>query len=185
MLIEAAAAQLQAGTLHLDIVGDGPMMNEVQAKIAALGVAEAVTLHGWVDHADVARILGRAHILTFPSIREFGGGVVLEAMALGVTPVVVDYGGPGELVAGGSGIAIPLGTREQIVARLADALARIVADPAGTCLPPETLRQRVEDEFSWPAKAWKISEIYSTLLQGKARRSESGIEAEGFEHAGS
>ena len=178
MLIEAAAPHMRTGDLHLDIVGDGPMMEELKAKTADLGVTEAVTLHGWVDHADVAGVLGRAHVLTFPSIREFGGGVVLEAMAMGVTPVVVDYGGPGELVSGGYGIAIPLGTREQIVARLTRTLAEIVADPAGMCLPPEILRGRVEDEFSWPAKARKIGEIYSKLLSTDTCQSKSGLDAE-------
>ena len=179
MLIEAAGPHMRSGALHLDIIGDGPMMEDLRAQIASLGVADAVTLHGWVAHADVPRILGRAHLMTFPSIREFGGAVVLEAMALGVTPVVVDYGGPGELVSGGYGIAIPLGTRAQIVAHLKKTLAEIIADPAGMCLPPETLRRHVEEEFSWPTKARKIGEIYSTLLWKNGRSGGSAMDTEG------
>lgn len=173
MLIEAAAPHLRTGGLHLDIVGDGPMMTELKAKIAMLGVSESVTLHGWVNHADVPGILGTADILTFPSIREFGGGVVLEAMALGVTPLVIDYGGPGELVAGGYGIAIPLGTRAEIIAHLSRTLAEIVADPERTCLPPDVLIRYVENEFSWQAKARKIGQIYSDLMSPKARNGAS------------
>jgi glycosyltransferase involved in cell wall biosynthesis len=166
MLIEAAAPHLRAGNLHLDIIGDGPMREEMERQIASLGIADAVTLHGWLGHADIPRILGRADLLTFPSIREFGGAVVLEAMALGVTPVVVDYGGPGELVAGGYGVTIPLGTRAEIVVCLERKLADIIADPTGMCLPPHTLRQHVEEEFSWQAKARKIAKIYADLLSG-------------------
>lgn len=86
------------------------------------GFGEAVTFHGWVAHEGVPEILGRAHLLAFPSIREFGGGVVLEAMALGTVPLVVDYGGPGELVSGDTGHTIPIGTRPEIVAGLRDRL---------------------------------------------------------------
>lgn len=164
MLIEAAAPHLKRGDLHLDVIGDGPMMEELKTQITSLGISDSITMHGWVAHADVPRVLGRADLLTFPSIREFGGGVVLEAMALGVTPVVVNYGGPGELVSGGHGITIPLGSRETIVSSLRKTLAEVIADPAGHCLPAVALRQHVENEFSWPAKARKIAKIYSKLL---------------------
>lgn len=176
MLIEAAAPHLRTGNLHLDIIGDGPMMEELKAQIASLGVADAVTLHGWVGQEDVPCILGRAHLLTFPSIREFGGAVVLEAMALGVTPVVVDYGGPSELVSGGYGIVVPLGPRVKIVTHLGQKLAEIIADPISMCLPAETLRRRVEEEFSWPSKARKIAAIYAKLLAESGQMNQSAVD---------
>ena len=94
MLVEAAAPLLKDGRMTLDMIGDGPMMPEVRALVDRLGIADAVTFHGWIDHKAVQDIAVKAHLLTFPSIREFGGGVVLEAMALASWPVVVDYGGP-------------------------------------------------------------------------------------------
>jgi glycosyltransferase involved in cell wall biosynthesis len=38
--------------------------------------------------------LGAADLLVFPSVHEFGGGVVFEALAMGALPVVADFGGP-------------------------------------------------------------------------------------------
>jgi glycosyltransferase involved in cell wall biosynthesis len=173
MLIEAAAPHVRSGRLHVDIIGDGPMMDDLRTQIASLGLGGGVTLHGWLGHREVPPILGRADVLTFPSIREFGGAVVLEAMALGVTPIVVDYGGPGELVSGGYGIAIPLGPRSSIIAELERKLTEFIADPVGMCLPPEVLRRHVQEEFSWPAKARKIAVVYEKLLRGKVRGTEA------------
>nr|AIA94704.1 Glycos_transf_1 [uncultured Myxococcus sp.] len=91
-MLEAAAPLMREGRLTLDMIGDGPMLADLRKRAGTLGIAGAVTFHGWVPHRDVSSILAACDLFAFPSIREFGGGVVLEAMALGVPPLVVDYG---------------------------------------------------------------------------------------------
>lgn len=164
MLIEAAAPHLRSGRLTLDILGDGPMRVVLEAMIAERGLGDAVRLHGWVDHREVQQTLSRANLLTFPSIREFGGGVVLEAMALGVVPVICDYAGPGELVDDAVGYKIPMGNRAQITARLRDCLGTILAAPEA--LPPRSAaaRARVAEFFTWDRKARQISAVYDWVL---------------------
>src|SRR5690606_11880261 len=96
MLIEASEALLRAGRLKLDMIGDGPILPELRALVDQRGLSEAVAFHGWVPHSNIEKIAGQSTIFAFPSIREFGGGAVLEAMAMGLVPVVVDYAGPSE-----------------------------------------------------------------------------------------
>ncbi len=108
--------------------------------------------------------LRQADLFTFPSVREFGGAVVLEAMAMGVVPIVVDYGGPGELVSPGSGFLIPLGTRDQVVAALRAVLERVIEQPR--CLAPLSARavRRARARFAWPVKARQTLEVYRWAL---------------------
>lgn len=167
MLIEAAADLVRAGRLVLDIVGDGPMMPVLVDMITRLGLQGGVRLHGWVDHTEVQGILSRANLFTFPSVREFGGGVVLEAMALGVVPVVCDYAGPGELVDDNIGFKVPMGTRAQVVEGFRRVLGGILANPSDLRRLSDAARRRVADHFTWDRKASQIGLIYDWALDPK------------------
>lgn len=164
MVIEAAAPFLASGKLCLDFIGDGPMRGELEARVNALGLGNAVIFHGMVDHHQVQDIVVRSNLLTFPSIREFGGGVVLEAMALGVVPIVVDYAGPGELVIPGTGYKIPIMDRSGIVDALHSQLNEIIDDPSDLPAIGAQARSHVRSMFTWSAKARQVREVYDWVL---------------------
>lgn len=164
MLVEAAEPLLRDGRMVLDILGDGPLMEPLRILIAAKGLQASVTLHGWVDHKDLQARLAGVQLLTFPSVREFGGGVVLEAMALGMVPVIVDYAGPGELVTPGTGIKIPMGSRDAVIAGMRQALAGLAAVPDQIPAMAAAAARRVADHFTWDRKACQIGAVYDWVL---------------------
>jgi glycosyltransferase involved in cell wall biosynthesis len=166
MLLESARDLLGAGSMTLDIVGDGPMMEQLRSFVRAHGLESAVVFHGWIPNEQVQDILCRCEVLAFPSIREFGGGVVLEAMALGVVPVVVDYAGPGELVFDEVGFKVPIGSRYDIIAGFRSMLTRLAASRSDIHGRSDRARRHVHDVFLWPAKARQIVGIYQGLSVG-------------------
>jgi glycosyltransferase involved in cell wall biosynthesis len=167
MLLAAARDLLKDGRMTLDIVGDGPMMPELTSFVREHGLEHAVKFHGWLPNDGVQDVLGCCQILPFPSIREFGGGVVLEAMALGVVPIVVDYAGPGELVSQDVGIKVPLGSREEITHALRAVLRRLIDDRKE--LEGMSLNgiRKIREEFTWEAKARQIRNLYEQALTPK------------------
>lgn len=164
MLLDAAADLLRDGQMMLDMVGDGPMMPDLHAQADRPGIAENVIFHGWQAHEAVQDILCRAHLFAFPSIREFGGGVVLEAMALGVPPLIVDYAGPGELVDDSIGLKTPIGPRDRIIADFRAELTRLAADPAQLRPLADAAYTRIQDHFLWARKADQIRRAYDWML---------------------
>jgi glycosyltransferase involved in cell wall biosynthesis len=170
MAIEAAAGLLHDGRMRLDIVGDGPELPRLQRLVEAERLSASVRLHGRVGPEAVHEHLARADILLFPSIREFGGGVVLEAMAMGAVPVVVDYGGPGELVTEETGIRVPLADRDGIVARLRHELAQLTGGAARLDAMAAAGRRRVAELFTWQQKARQVREVYAWVMGERPSR---------------
>ncbi len=164
MLIEAARPLLEEGRATLEMIGDGPMLERLRAR-----PAPGLTFHGWLAHEQVQDVLARATLMALPSVREFGGGVVLEAMALGVPPLVVDYAGPGELVGEGLGFKVPLGERAGIVRALRAELERLADAPALLAETGARARAHVRAHFTWAAKARQIARVHDWVCDGGPR----------------
>lgn len=164
MLLEAAAPLVREGKVVIDIIGDGPERQNLKALQGKLGLEQGVELSGFVPHQELSDRLSRSQVLGFPSVREFGGGVVLEAMALGLAPVVVAYGGPAELVTKKTGVALPIGPREQIIAGMREALTELADDPERVMRLGTAAQQRVRDHFTWARKAEQTYKVYEWVL---------------------
>jgi glycosyltransferase involved in cell wall biosynthesis len=166
LIIQAMARSpaLQRGA-ELHVIGDGPFRAALQAQVSESGLSSIVTFVGWVEHTKLQDHLQQAHAFVFPSLREFGGGVVVEAMASGLPPIVVNYDGPGELVTDKCGIRLPMAPREQLVSRLSESMESLLHDP-DRCqrLAAEGI-DRVRRSFTWPQKAAQIVTIYRDLLK--------------------
>ena len=166
MLLEASMPLLREGRMTLEIIGDGPQMPELKAIVARENLGNAVEFPGWVAHEKVRGHLSKARLFAFPSVREFGGGVVLEAMALGLAPVVLDYGGPAELIPDGCGTIVPMGNRAEIIRSFNEVLTRLTADPAAVHAAGLRAQLHVRTHFTWAAKAKQLLDVYHWALQG-------------------
>lgn len=175
MLLEAAAHLLRQGRMTLTIVGSGPEEERLRELITRLDIAHAVQFTGELRHHQVAEHLARADILTFPSLHEFGGAVVLEAMALGVVPVISNYGGPAELASPHCAFLVPLQERAAYIQGLRTILHAIAADPAQLLPMSENGRQRADKLFTWPRKAEQILSVYQWVLGRRTTRPDWGM----------
>jgi glycosyltransferase involved in cell wall biosynthesis len=170
MLIQAAAPLVKAGKVVVDIIGDGPEMPRLKAMVDELGVESGVKLDGWVPHERLQDRVLESDVFGFPSVREFGGGVVIEAMILGLVPIVVDHGGPAELVTGDTGYKLPIASRDQIVNDLRALLERLAGDPSELIPRRSAAIETARRLFTWEAKARQIGEVYRWVLGQRAQK---------------
>jgi glycosyltransferase involved in cell wall biosynthesis len=175
MLVRAVAPLVQAGRVTLDIIGDGPERDQLRSLAAQLGAQDGIKLDGWVAHEKLGAVLAQSDVFAFPSVREFGGGVVLESMALGVVPVVLDWGGPPELVPAECGFTVPMGSPDSIVQALRSRLEQLAADPCQLDALSKNCQAHVRKHFTWQAKAAQIIEVYNWVLGRRADKPHWGM----------
>jgi glycosyltransferase involved in cell wall biosynthesis len=169
MLLEAAKEPLTEGKLELHIIGDGPGRSSLEKLVRDFNVQQAVHFHGWLTYERVQEKLRTCDFLALPSIREFGGGVVVEAMALGVTPIVANYGGPSELVDDQTGIRVPFEDKISLIEGFRKAVARVLDAPETLTKIGTAARQKVLEKLTWEAKAGQIIQIYNSVLAGSVQ----------------
>lgn len=185
LALRGAARLLRAGLAQLTILGDGPERNRLEELAKSLGVEEAVTFEGWVSHGEVLNRMRSSDVLVFPSLRDFGGGVVFEALAVGAVPVVVDFGGPGDIVTANVGYKVSIHNEGQIVSEIEAVLKELAENPdLLTSLRQEGVAY-ARRCLTWDAKAADTTRVLNWVLHRGAkpdllppRISQPGISAE-------
>lgn len=80
------------------MLGDGPMRSEIENQIAISGMQERFALPGWVTQTQVLEWLKKSDILFMPSLSEGLPVAGLQALAMGLSPVLSRVGGNADLV---------------------------------------------------------------------------------------
>ena len=165
VLVEAVSRLDRAtqAKVQVMIVGDGEERANLEDLTRSLQLQDKVHFSGWVTQDEILQYYQDADLFCFPSIREFGGAVVLEAMVCGLPCIVANNGGIGEYVTDETGVRIEPISREHLTEELSRQIQRLVDD--------EPLRQRMSEksiermqEFTWEEKAKRMIRIYEDLV---------------------
>lgn len=163
ILLDAFARAAAAVPARLDLLGDGPMRPALEARAAALGLADSVRFHGWMSQPECARAVAASDVLVLPSLYECGGAVVLEAMACRLPVIATDWGGPADYLDDSCGVLVAPTSREALVEGFAAAMIRLASSPELRRAMGRAGRERVEREFDWERKVDHMLEVYARV----------------------
>jgi glycosyltransferase involved in cell wall biosynthesis len=164
LALRAAAPLLRSGSAHFSVVGDGPERTRLEQLTNALGIENAVSFCGMLTHAEAMKRLRSADVLVFPSVREFGGGVVFEALAAGVVPLVADFGGPGDTVNSEIGFKVALTNESDMVSQMEEVLEKLVNDRVLLYRLRMQGLSYARERLTWDAKAQIVTRILNWAI---------------------
>jgi glycosyltransferase involved in cell wall biosynthesis len=146
----------QRGSMHrLVLVGDGPMREQLQAELPDAFFA------GHQGGEALSRWYASGDVFVFPSTTETFGNVVLEAQASGLPTVVVDRGGPPDLVEPGQTGFIARANDPQ---DLADQVERLLSD-ATERRRMGAVARAAASERDWAAINGRLIDSYARVIE--------------------
>ncbi|NEQ18713.1 MAG: glycosyltransferase family 1 protein [Microcoleus sp. SIO2G3] len=144
---------------------DGIERDRIQDIVNELGLENITTFPGQLGDTNLHLYYAAADVCVIPSHYEPFGLVALEAMASGTPVVASDIGGlQFTVVPEVTGLLVP--PKDEVA--FAQAIDRILANPAWAFQLGQTGRQRVEIAFSWYSVASKLGSLYVQLLDRAA-----------------
>jgi glycosyltransferase involved in cell wall biosynthesis len=161
-----------APSATLELVGEGPELPRLEAIASKLGIADRLVWTPWSPRSEIFLKMRQSDVFLFPSLRDGGGAVVVEAMANGLPVVCLDLAGPGLHIQDGYGIKVPSGRPDAVAADLATALARFWCDPGLRARMGGAARERAASYYVWGRLGERLRNIYRDALAGVLPRRE-------------
>jgi len=146
--------------LRLNIIGGGPLREEIADQCAALSLQDHVCILGHLPPNLVAEWMRKSHVLVLPSIREGFGVVLIEAMASGTPCIASAVGGIPDVISKDVGILVPPNDPSAI----AHAIVELLHDPVKYMEISHRAREKAQRTYDWPQIAKKIMNLYQDIL---------------------
>lgn len=153
--------------IEYNVIGDGPLREELQQLIQELNLSDKVKLLGWQQQQELIEILNNSHIFIAACVTGKDGdqdapvNTLKEAMAMGMPVIGTLHGGIPELILDGiSGFLVP----ERDVNAIAEKLGYLIKHPEVWPEMGRAGRAYVEEHYDTNKLNDELVEIYRQLL---------------------
>lgn len=148
------------------IAGTGSMADSLKRRVAELGLADCVTIAGFISDDDRNRLFKVSDVAVFPSLYEPFGIVALEAMAARCPVVVSSVGGLGEVVHHDTtGVTVYPDNIDSLAWGILYCLRR----PELAQIRSERAYRLVKTEYSWEHIAEETIRVYERVIGERAK----------------
>ena len=129
---------------HLDIVGKGSALEEMQRLAANLGLAERVHFHGYLSDAELAKLYETTHLFLMPAVQGYGIPAI-EALSRGIPVLLHSESGVSDILRNTPWAVVISGKESAMLSGLRQAIDSALAGTHLTVPPPQL---PTEDEWA-------------------------------------
>lgn len=161
VLIEAFAKANFKKNIYLQIIGIGETYEKLQQLISVFGQKEQVSLLGFRNRKEIAKLMQSSDAFVLASRAETFGVVYIEAMSAGLPVIATTCGGPEDFVDESNGILVPVNDVEA----LTDALIKIYK--TANNYDRSNISRLTQQKFSPKTIASQLTDVYIDVIKNK------------------
>lgn len=148
---------------ELVIVGSGYQKSIIEQEAKVSGHKDDVTIIDELPRMDVLKLLEESDIFLFPSLREGGSWSLMEAMAIGLPVVCLNYAGMAITTDDSCAIRLPVTNPAQMPKDMATAIIKLIENPELRTQMGNAGRKRIKKVFNWTTKGEFINKLLDEL----------------------
>ena len=147
----------------LTIVGDGPDLSRLTKTVESAGLMQNVKFNEWIPRDSLLKLMASSDVFLFSGLRDGGGAVVVEAMAVGKPVVCLAIGGPAMHIDDHCGFKISATTPLDSAYGMAAALEQLYEDENLRETMGSAAQERALTVYHWDSAGDRLKVIYDNL----------------------
>jgi glycosyltransferase involved in cell wall biosynthesis len=159
MLIKAFAEAFKTNKqIHLIIVGNGNLQEELEKLIASLGMQKQIELAGYKERNEVIKILDRSHVVVIASTKESFSMAAAESLFRGDPVLTTACKGPEDFIDASNGLICKLNDETDMREKL------LAIHQKYSSYDYKQIAQRATEQFSEEAIVARLEELYRKVI---------------------
>ena len=150
--------------VRLTIIGSGYQRREIEETAKRIGRSQDVVIIDELPREEVLAVVERSDIFLFPSLREGGSWSLMEAMAIGLPVICLDWAGMAIITDDNCAIRLPVSNPEQMPKDMAAAIITLIKNPGLREAMGKAGRNRIKEVYNWKTKGLFVEQLFNSLL---------------------
>ena len=149
--------------VKLTIIGSGPDEGSIKNLISELGLSNRIALIPFIPRSEILKHLELSDIYLFGSLKEACNLSLLEAMAIGLPVVCLNWSGMAISTDDSCAIRLPVSTPGQMPKDMAAAIIKLIKNPELRESMGKAGRKRIKEIFNWENKGNFINQLLDSM----------------------
>ncbi|TXD47761.1 glycosyltransferase family 4 protein [Polaribacter sp. IC073] len=145
------------------IIGSGIEKEKIEKEIVRTNQENRIKIISEIPRTEVLKELSNSDIYLFPSLREGGCWALMEAMAIGLPVVCLNWSGMEIITDDTSAIRLPVTNPKQMPKDIANAICKLIDNPELRLKMGNAGRERIKNVFNWDAKGTFMENLLNEL----------------------